>query len=435
MVGCPRRRNGRGPTMTGEGIPPGEHGPELGARLLDDVRAFIERLCVMPDAHALVALTLWAVHTHMPGQFSTTPRLALLSPEPSSGKTRVLEVLELLTRQPLMMLSASPAAIFRTLANDVRTLLFDEVDTIWSYRGRADGNEDLRALMNAGYRRGMRIPRCVGPKHDVRMFPVFAPLALAGLGELPDTIMSRAVVIRMRKRLGTERIEQFRFRIHEPQGLAIRERLDKWARENEFAIGRAWPEMPPGIEDRPAEVWEPLLAIADAAGGQWAGAARAACVELSKPRHVRQASLRVRLLTDLKAVFGNATALSTAEILERLRRLEEAPWSELSGKPLGALGLARLLGAFDVSSTKVKVNGRALQGYRREHLADAWERYVTPTSESAEPPEPPAPHHVVGVGSTVAKPREVPAVPASRDSDSGQRPGPAAEAHWDELIK
>ena len=61
-----------------------------GAQLLSDVRTFISRFCVFPDNHCLTAVTLWAAHTHMVEHFYTTPRLALLSPEPSSGKTRVL---------------------------------------------------------------------------------------------------------------------------------------------------------------------------------------------------------------------------------------------------------------------------------------------------------------------------------------------------------
>jgi hypothetical protein len=48
-------------------------------------------------------------------------------------------------------------------------------------------NEDLRALLNSGYKRGATIPRCVGPKHDVQNFTVYCATALAGLGELPDT--------------------------------------------------------------------------------------------------------------------------------------------------------------------------------------------------------------------------------------------------------
>lgn len=369
--------------------------PQTGVDLLNEAREFIGRFCVFPDEHALTAVTLWAVHTHMIEHFHTTPRLALLSPEAASGKTRVLEVLDLLVSESLLTLNASPAAVFRTLAQNQITLLFDEVDAIWTKRGKDDNHEDLRALLNAGYKRGATIPRCVGARHDVVSFPVFCAVALAGLGELPDTIMSRSVIIRMRRRAPHESIEPFRSRQHEPLGHELRERLAQWAYTVGDAAGAAWPELPDGVVDRPAEVWEPLLAVADAAGGNWPAIARKACVALCKVASDRRVSLGLRLLADLRIVFGDATALHTETILDRLlfgNGLEaDAPWSNLRGKPLGKRGLASMLKRYEVRPQKVTVGGRSLQGYRREHLWDAWERYLRPLdperTEFAELPE------------------------------------------------
>lgn len=369
---------------------------------LDDVHDYIGRFCVFRDPHALVAVTLWAAHAHMVDKFHTTPRLMLSSPEAGSGKTRVLEVLDLLVPDPMFCLSASPAAIFRTLAARPITLLVDEVDAIFSRRGAEDANEDLRAMLNAGYKRGASIPRCVGPRHEVQQFQVFCATALAGLGDLPDTIMSRSIIIRMRKRAADERVEPFRTREQEAPGHALRERLAAWAVTVADACGAAWPALPEGIVDRPAEVWEPLLAVADAAQGDWPQRARQACVALCKVASDRRASLGVRLLADLRIIFGDAEALHTEVILERLHqgvdldpntpwKLDaDAPWNDLHGKPIAARGLATMLKKYDVGSTKVKVGGESLQGYRREHLWDAWQRYLpsTPTPKEVEPPEP-----------------------------------------------
>lgn len=369
----------------------------VGSKLLDDIKFFIARFCVFPDEHSLTAVTLWAVHTHMIEHFHTTPRLALLSPEASSGKTRVLEVLDLLTPDSLFTLSASPASIFRTLAKTQVTLLFDEVDAIWNRRGKDDTHEDLRALLNAGYKRGSAIPRCVGPNHEVVNFSVYCAVALAGLGDLPDTIMSRSVIIRMRRRSPHEPIEPFRSRRHEPIGYAIRDRLAEWADTVGEATGSAWPELPEGIVDRPAEVWEPLLAVADAAGGNWPEAARKACVELYKVASDRRVSLGVRLLADTRIIFGRADALHTEIILERLIGSDlygldaDAPWGDLQGKPLSKRRLASILRPYSIRPRKVTVGGRSLQGYRREHLWDAWERYLPPLdtaeAELEESPE------------------------------------------------
>jgi len=384
-----------------------------GASLLSEAEAFIGRFCVFRDEHALVAVTVWAAHTHMIEEFHTSPRLALLSPEAGSGKTRVLEVLDLLVSEPMFCLSASPAAIFRTLDTRQITLLVDEVDAIFSKRGADDSNEDLRALLNAGYKRGASIPRCVGPRHDVQQFAVFCATALAGLGDLPDTVMSRSVIVRMRKRAPHERVEPFRLREHQALGHELRERLARWANVVGPGCGAAWPALPDGIVDRPAEVWEPLIAIADAAGGDWPRRTRAACAALCAVAADRRATLGVRLLSDLRIIFGEADALHTETILDRLHHGEQhgldadAPWNDLHGRPLAERGLASMLKRFDVRSTKVKVGGLALQGYRREHLWDPWQRYLAPRphfGKEVEPPEPPEPDA-----------REVPQVPATME--------------------
>lgn len=360
-----------------------------GPEILDDVRTFISRFCVFPDSRVLAAVTLWVGHAHMIKHFHTTPRLVLSSPEAGSGKTRVLEVLELLVPEPLLSISASPAAVFRTLSQRQVTLLFDEVDSIWSGRGKDDNHEDLRALLNAGYKRGAKIPRCVGPKHEVQMFPVYAAVALAGIGDLPDTIMTRSVIIRMRRRAPCEPVEPFRSRQHDGAGHEVRDALAAWAERVGPSTGASWPKLPDGIVDRPAEIWEPLISVADAAGGHWPTTAREACVSLCKAALDRRATLGVRLLRDLRTIFRDHTALHTEKILADLHRGEDAglepdaPWADLHGKPINVRQLASMLKPYNVASLKVTVLGRSLQGYRREHLWDPWQRYLPP--ESAPP--------------------------------------------------
>jgi gluconate kinase len=153
-----------------------------------------------------------------------------------------------------------------------------------------------------------------------------------------------------------------------------------------------WPELPLGIVDRPAEVWEPLIAIADMAGGEWPARARVACVELCKVAEDRRASLGVRLLSDLRIIFRDADAMHTQTILDRLKAGDDleadAPWDDLRGKPLAVRGLATMLRQYGVQPIKVNIGGKRLQGYRREDLWDAWQRYLPPVSVQAEPPEP-----------------------------------------------
>lgn len=349
----------------------------VGAELLDAAHKFISRFVNFPAGYCADAVALWAAHAHMAAHFHTTPRLALLSPEPETGKTRALEVLDVLTPNSMLILSPSVAAIFRKLAQEQVTLLFDEVDTIFTRRGKDDQNEDLRALLNAGYRRGASIPRCVGPKHDVQDFPVFAAVALAGIGDLPDTVMTRSIIIRMKRRAPHERIEQYRIRIHEQEGHELRDQLAQWAKCVGPAAGAAWPSLPEGVVDRRAEAWEPLIAIADLAGGEWPERARVAAVADVAAHRERAPSLGIRLLSDLQQLFRDRDAVSTQEILAGLIGMDEAPWGDLRGKALDSRGLAMRLKHYGVSSKTVRIGTATPKGYTRGDLHDAWERYLS----------------------------------------------------------
>ena len=356
-----------------------------GDELLNDVAHFIGRFVALPSPTHCDTVALWAAHAHMVEHFHTSPRLAPISPEPESGKTRVLEIMELLTPDSMLILSPSPAAIFRRLALEQVTLLIDEVDAIFTKRGQDDQHEDLRALLNAGYRRGAAIPRCVGPRHDVEMFQVFAAVALAGIGDMPDTIMTRSIVIPMRRHSANEPVEQFRIRLHEHEGHGLRDRLAQWAEVVGADVGKAWPALPEGVVDRRAEAWEPLIAIADAAGGDWPKRARAAASADVAAYRDRAPSLGVRLLKDVRTVFGNAMMMSTESILEALNKLEDAPWAEIKGgKNLDSRGLAMRLKPYGVRSTTVRIGTSTPRGYKREDLHDAWGRYLPGVSPHIE---------------------------------------------------
>jgi hypothetical protein len=176
-------------------------------------------------------------------------------------------------------------------------------------------------------------------------------------------------------------VQAYRTRRDHPIGIALGDRLAAWAADNRASL-RQVPTMPPGIDDRPADVWEPLIAVADAAGGHWPRSARSACSGLAGAGQSREASLGIRLLTDLRDVFGgNDKQLPTSTILERLHDLDEAPWADLRGKPLDALGLSRRLSQYGIRSKNLAVGDHRLKGYTAEDLHDAWARYIPPSEE------------------------------------------------------
>ena len=207
----------------------------------------------------------------------------------------------------------------------------------------------------------------------------------------------RLETLPLQKRAPNEKVEGYRRRTHEKQGHALRDRLAEWADAVRESVAEAWPEMPDGVSDRPADVWEPLLAVADAAGGHWPERARAACLELvHATRGGEEASLGIRLLTDLRdKVFCGADRMPTAVILECLLNMDDAPWGDLDDKPINSRTLAaKLLGQYVTSANKpIKprgirtTSGTFPKGYYAEDLHDAWERYSPPPPES--PPHPP----------------------------------------------
>ncbi len=352
-----------------------------GAELLDDVHAFLRKFVAYPSEAAGVAHALWVAHAHAMDCFASTPRLAFLSPERGSGKTRALEVSETLVPRPLMAFNASPAYLFRRVSDEdgTPTILYDEVDALFGKRASQE-HEDLRAFLNSGHRRGAMAGRCVvrGKTVETEDYPAYCAVALAGLGNLPDTILSRSVIIKMRRRSPTEHVQSYRERVHAKDGHLLRDRLEAWVLSVNDRLADAWPDMPDGIADRDADVWEALLAIADAAGGEWPSRSRVAAVALVASGREAGASLGVRLLGDLRTVFGSADGMHTQNILQALHVIEEGPWGDLKGKPLEGRGLAWLLRQYDVHSRDVRVGEVVKKGYIRTDLHDPWSRYLPP---------------------------------------------------------
>jgi hypothetical protein len=173
--------------------------------------------------------------------------------------------------------------------------------------------------------------------------------------------MTRSVVIRMRRRALSERIEPWRMRLNGPEGEALGDRLRVWS--NDYRDNVAWPEMPVGVEDRNADCWEALIAVADLAGGHWPERARVTAVTVVTATQGHSGSLGVQLLADLRTVFAGADRLPTDVILERLHDLDESPWADLRGKALDARSLSRRLSKYGVSPTQYRIGEDRTRGY------------------------------------------------------------------------
>ncbi|HEX3854758.1 MAG TPA: DUF3631 domain-containing protein [Polyangiaceae bacterium] len=351
-----------------------------GAALLDELRQAVTRYVVLP-VHGAVAISLWIVHTHALDAAHITPRLAIVSPEKRCGKSTLLKLLAALVRRPLSAANITAAAVFRTIETHHATLLVDEVDTFLRDR------EDLRGVLNAGHdRQSAKVLRCVGDDNEPRVFDVWAPVAFAGIGKQHDTLMDRSVVISMKRRSTGETVAQFRRRQREALGDLPR-KCARWARDFTERLRDVEPVPPPELDDRAADNWEALLAIAHIAGGVWPECARTAALALSNAERGEQAEAHgEQLLADVRTIFDETgeNAISAKSLLEQLVAMVERPWPEANhGRPLSARQLGVRLRRFHIGSRTVRDGAATARSYVRADFEDAFGRYLVAQTVTA----------------------------------------------------
>ena len=353
-----------------------------GAAILTQLHAILTRYVILPSPEAAVGVALWIAATHAQTAWAHAPRLVIRAPVKRCGKSRLLDIVEGTCHAPLITVNASPAAVYRAIGSDMPpTLLVDEADTIFGGKN-ADANEDLRGLLNAGHQRNRPAIRWDAGTRSLETIPTFAMAALAGIGAMPDTIEDRAVVIKMRRRAPGESVAPFRHRRDRPALTGMAAQLAHWLGKHLAELEKAEPSMP--LEDRAADTWEPLVAVADLAGGLWPGLARDAAVALAADQDSEaRTSDGIRLLADLRAAFaalGNPDAATTKDLLRVLNADPEAPWAALAPGGLSAKRLGDMLADFEIRPAPEAIRfevGRA-RGYTRQAFTDAWRRYCPP---------------------------------------------------------
>ncbi len=346
---------------------------------LDAIENFLRRYVAFHSRSESCIVALWVALTHIVGHLDVAPILAILSAEMRSGKTRLLEVLELLVARPIRGVSVSEAALFRL--GEV-TLLLDEVDAVFKSRG--GHHEELRALLNAGPRRGALVWRYNANSKSVESFDAFGPKALAGIGlnVLPHTVKDRAIVVVLRRLPRNQQVGRFRYRQAKLEAEALREALnaalteaEPWQREV---------EAPAVLHDRAAESWEPLLAIADAAGEGWRRRASVAAIEAARSED-GDGSVGTWLLRDIRDILAGLDVVSipTAVLLERLHGIEMSPWGEWDLSPRR---LADILRNYGIAPRRIRLGPqKVVRGYLVSDFEDAFDRYV-PSSGPSDPP-------------------------------------------------
>jgi putative DNA primase/helicase len=352
--------------------------PIDGDSLLRDIIRRIQRHVVISHDGALV-IALWIMLSWVHDEIAThSPILNINSAEPESGKSTTMGLVAFLMPRCIASVEASEAAIYRAIKRWGPSFCFDEFDSVLA----DDDKAALRSVINSGHTRGQGVLRCIGDDKVPELFPTFAPKAIGMVGrKLPPATLSRCIFVEVRRRKKDELVEKFAH-VDDNELASLRCRLRRWALDNQDALRDAKPSMPDELQNRRADNWQLQLAIADLCSGveDFGEKARAAAVKIEGKSDSR--TIGVRLLADIKLLFDadpESHCLSSATMIAGLIEDPEKPWAEFArGKPLTQNRLAKLLGAYRISSQTVAPPGlKTAKGYYRSQFQDVWAFYLT----------------------------------------------------------
>ena len=345
--------------------------PVDGADLLEDLASII-RHHVIADPATVHAAALWAAFTWFVDVVNVAPIANITAPEKRCGKTVMLGVLARLACRPLAVSNIAPAALFRALELWTPTLLIDEVDAFLAE------HDEARGILNAGFTRDTAfVIRCVGDDHMPTRFNVWGAKALCGIGKIADTLADRSIPLRLRRKLAGERTTKIRHA--DPAAFAeLVGKLARFAIDNREAIRTARPSEVEGLNDRANDCWEPLLAVAEVAGGNWPRIARIAAATLHGLEE-EAPSADAELLADIRTAFTDkhASKLFGEDLLAALLADEEAPWATWNrGRPMTRRQLTARLEGFGIKSKDVRIGLGVKKGFERGDFDEAWKRYL-----------------------------------------------------------
>jgi putative DNA primase/helicase len=343
------------------------------AEVLNEVSETFSRYIILPPGGA-DALALWAAFTHALDAFEFSPRLTITSPQKRCAKSRLLFLLSYLANKRLVASGISAAAMFRVIQQASPTMFIDEADTFMS------GNEDMRGVINSGHaREGAKFVRCDGDDNDPREYSTWAAVAIAMIGKPADTIVDRSIVIEMRRKLKSEKIEKLPRRNKAAFFEPLRRKLRRLANDHADFLSNYDPDMPDALNDRAQDNWSVLFAIAEAAGGDWPQRARDACAKITGKLVEDEDTIGVRLLSDIREAYGARTSIPSADLCAALAEDETSHWAAWGRqeKPITQKALANLLEPFGIVASRDRFNGKQRRSYARDDFEDAFNRYLT----------------------------------------------------------
>jgi Protein of unknown function (DUF3631) len=340
------------------------------------VHGIVEKYVAL-EPHEYVTVALWIICTHAFDRFMVTPRLVLSSPVRECGKTTLLDIASRLVARAAKTDSITAAAIMHTVDQGKRTLLLDEADNL-----EMPVKAVLRAVLNSGYRKGGN--RTLMVNGTLKRFDVFAPVALASIGSLTLPLMSRSIIIRMRRHDGAQSLRRFDDAADTADLDIVYSHIRHWLNQRDLNLN---PDMPPELRGRQADNWRPLLSIADACGPTWSALARDAAITFA--RTDRDEDVAITLLHHIREVF-DTDRIASKDLIDRLLEHNEM-WSEYRGvhgnenpRKLTQGALAALLRPFGIRPRKFwpphrDQTTKSYRGYFRSEFEGAWRSYCDGT--------------------------------------------------------
>lgn len=393
--------------------------PVDGAALLTALTETIRRFIIC-EPHTAHSVALWIAMTWFIDVVQVAPLAVITAPEKQCGKTQLLTIIGKLVPRPLTSSSISPSALFRSIDAWKPTLLIDETDACLK------DNEELRGLINCGHTRDSAFTiRCVGDDHTPRRFGVWGAKALSGIGHIADTLMDRAIILELRRKLPHENVDRIRYA--EP-GLfdSLRSKLARFAEDYCNQVRQARPPLPQSLNDRAQDNWEPLLAIAMTASAEWLQIGTTAALKLSGGESVSQ-TVGAELLADIQEIFSTKgiDRICTTELIKALCSDDEKPWATYNrGFQIRPRQLATKLKGYGIQSKTVRIGDETAKGYDREQFTEAFSRYVVspPQKVTTSQPAPVKGLRPFVMSNTKVTESFYPSQVTNHESDSGFSP-------------
>ena len=354
------------------------------AGLLTEIEAVIKRHVVLND-HAAAALAVWVLHSYTFELRDAVAYVAIESPEKRCGKTTLVSVLAAMAHKPLIASNITVGALFRAIDSCSPTLFIDEADTFLA------GNSAMRGIINSGNtwrtayvlrlsKAKQNRPRLEPPpmpaveagETGLKRYSCWCPKVIALIGEVPDTIADRSIVVKMSRKLTTETCAP----LTDLNTEEIKAKCARFALDAGESIARFEKIRGVGLNDRAADTFDPLYVIARLAGGEWEGKLHAAALALTA---AQSENVGAGLLLDIFSIFveWGREKIFSRELVNILRDgkggMKPTVWD---GSAIDEYRISKILRPYGIKPSTIRMGREVNKGYTAAEFREALKRYV-----------------------------------------------------------